>query len=77
VAIFGAPKCIETAPYGKGHRVVEKESPCRHTCYEDVCLFKNHHQCIKDISIDNVISAIEKIAPSWINDKVQLYINDN
>lgn len=75
VAIFGPSKSIETAPYGNQHIVVEKDFPCRHRCDEDICHFVNHHQCMKDISDDNVISAIEKMAPIWIGDKAQLYIN--
>lgn len=61
VAIFGPSKSIETGPYGKGHIVVEKEFPCRYTCDEDVCLYKNYNQCMKDISVDDVISAVSKV----------------
>lgn len=61
VAIFGPSKSIETGPYGKGQIVVEKDFPCRYTCDEDVCNFKNHNQCIKDISVEDVISAVKKV----------------
>lgn len=61
VAIFGPSKSIETEPYGKGHIVVERDFPCRYTCDEDVCLYKNYNQCIKDISVDDVISAVRKV----------------
>ena len=61
VAIFGPSKSVETAPYGKGHVVVEKDFPCRYTCDEDVCHFKSHKQCMRDISMNDVFIAIAKI----------------
>ena len=61
IAIFGPSKSIETGPYGKGHTVIEKDFPCRYRCDEDVCLYKNYNQCIKDISVDDVISAVKKV----------------
>lgn len=61
VAIFGPSKSIETGPYGKGHTVVEKDFPCRYSCDEDVCNFKSHNQCMRDISLNDVFMAIAKI----------------
>ncbi len=61
VAIFGPSKSIETGPYGDKHVVIEKDFPCRYTCDEDVCLFKNYNQCMRDISADDVISKAKKI----------------
>ncbi|MBN2570383.1 MAG: glycosyltransferase family 9 protein [Deltaproteobacteria bacterium] len=61
VAIFGPSKSIETGPYGKGHIVIEKDFRCRYRCDEDVCLHKNYNQCIKDISVDDVISAVRDV----------------
>lgn len=61
VAVFGPSKSIETAPYGEGHIVVEKDFPCRYACDEDVCHFKSHHQCMKDIYVDDAIVAVKKI----------------
>ena len=60
VAIFGPSKSVETRPYGKGHIVVEKDFPCRYSCDEDVCNFKNHNQCMKDISVKDVLLAVRK-----------------
>lgn len=60
VAIFGPSKSEETAPYGPGHIVVEKDFPCRRTCDEDVCKFEIHNQCMKDIHVDDVIEAVKK-----------------
>ncbi len=70
IAIFGPSKSIETAPYGAHHIVVEKDFPCRYRCDEDICQFVNYHQCMKDITANDLISAIEKMVPLWINDKV-------
>jgi len=61
VAIFGPSKSIETGPYGNIHRVVEKDFPCRYTCDEDVCHFKSHNQCIKEISTNDVFMAVMKM----------------
>lgn len=61
VAIFGPSKSLETGPYGKGHIVVEKDFPCRYTCDEDVCLYKSYNQCMKDVSLYDVISAVKKV----------------
>ncbi len=61
VAIFGPSKSVETAPYGDGHIVVEKDFPCRYACDEDVCNFKNYNECMKAISADDVVYAAEKI----------------
>lgn len=61
VAIFGPSKSVETAPYGKGHVVVEKDFPCRYACDEDVCNFKNYNECMKAIFADDVVYAVEKI----------------
>jgi len=72
IAIFGPSKSIETGPYGKIHTVIEKDFPCRYRCDEDVCLYKNYNQCIKDISVDDVISAVRKVMLSKIR-KTILY----
>lgn len=76
IAIFGPSKSAETAPYGNQHIVIEKDFPCRYRCDEDICHFVNHHQCMKDISIDNVISAIEKMALSWTRERDNALLNN-
>lgn len=63
VAIFGPSKSIDTGPYGKGHIVVEKDFPCRYACDEDVCHFEKYNQCMKDISVDDVMAAVSKVLP--------------
>ena len=68
IAIFGPSKSVETSPYGAEHIVIEKEFPCRYRCDEDICHFVNHHQCMKDISVDDVVTATEKMALSWTNE---------
>lgn len=60
IAIFGPSKSKETGPYGNIHRVVEKDFPCRYTCDEDVCFNENYHQCIREVSVEDVVSAVEK-----------------
>lgn len=61
VAIFGPSKNKETAPYGNVNRVVEKDFPCRYTCDESTCRHKSFHSCMRDISVDDVLGAVEDI----------------
>lgn len=61
VAIFGPSKSQETAPYGNIFRVVEKDFPCRYFCDENTCMHKSFHSCMKEISVDVVMDAIEDI----------------
>ncbi len=68
VAVFGPSKSAETAPYGPGHIVVEKDFPCRLTCDEDICKFKVHNQCMKDIHVDDVAMAVKKTLTQWEKD---------
>ena len=61
VALFGPSKSVETAPWGEGHVVVEKDFPCRARCDEDVCKFVHHNQCMKDIKVEDVFSALRAV----------------
>ena len=60
VAIFGPSKSVETRPYGEGHLVVEKDFPCRWNCDESRCRNRDHHACMKSISVDDVFQAVER-----------------
>ncbi len=57
VAVFGPSKSAETAPFGAGHRVVEKEFPCRASCDESSCLFGRYNACMEEVSEDDVFRA--------------------
>lgn len=61
VAIFGPSKSQETAPYGNIFRVVEKNFPCRYSCDENTCRHKSFHSCMKEVSVDVVMDAVEDI----------------
>jgi ADP-heptose:LPS heptosyltransferase len=69
VAIFGPSKSVETGPYGPGHRVVEKDFPCRASCDENTCRHVRHNACMKDLQVDEVhraVSAVlEEAGPPW------------
>lgn len=61
VAIFGPSKSVETAPYGKIHRVVEKAVPCRYQCPESSCRNAHYHICMESIQVEDVFQAVEEI----------------
>jgi ADP-heptose:LPS heptosyltransferase len=61
VAVFGPSKSIETGPYGEGHRVVEKDFPCRSACDENSCRHERYNACMDDIAVDDVFHATEDI----------------
>jgi len=64
VAIFGPSKSVETRPYGEGHRVVEKEFPCRSACDENSCHYERYNACMEDLSVDDVFHAAEELLRS-------------
>ena len=64
VAIFGPSKSVETRPYGEGHRVVEKEFPCRFACDENSCRYERYNACMEDLSVDDVFHAAEELLRS-------------
>ncbi|MBI5642820.1 MAG: glycosyltransferase family 9 protein [Deltaproteobacteria bacterium] len=70
VAIFGPSKSIETGPYGNLNRVVEKDYPCRYTCDEDVCNFRNFNECMDSITVDDVFNAASRVIGEIEADKV-------
>jgi lipopolysaccharide heptosyltransferase II len=57
LAIFGPSKSPITGPYGKGHRVVEKDFPCRYSCDENSCSHARYNACIADITVNDVARA--------------------
>lgn len=61
VAIFGPSKSVETAPYGVLCEVVEKEFPCRYSCDESSCRYAEHHACLKQVKVHDVLDAVERI----------------
>ena len=61
IAIFGPSKSIETAPYGKGNMVVEKDFPCRYTCDEDVCKYSIFNECMESITVNDVFKAVKEL----------------
>ena len=61
VAIFGPSKSKETGPYGNIHRVVEKDFLCRFTCDEDVCNRGGSKQCMEDVLVDDVFTALQEV----------------
>jgi ADP-heptose:LPS heptosyltransferase len=66
VAIFGPSKSVETRPYGEGHRVVEKEFPCRYACDENSCRYERYNACMEDLSVDDVFHAAQELLRSTV-----------
>jgi ADP-heptose:LPS heptosyltransferase len=60
VAIFGPSKSVETSPFWVKSAVVEKNFPCRFKCDESSCLNSRYHGCMKDISVDDVLDAVNR-----------------
>lgn len=60
-AIFGPSKSVETGPYGKMHRVVEKVFPCRVTCDENSCSYSRFNACMGDITVEDVMCAASEL----------------
>ena len=59
VALFGPTDPGRHKPYGAGHTVVEKPVECR-PCYKRTCQRQDApHLCMKEISIDEVVNALE------------------
>lgn len=56
VALFGPTDPRKIGPYGTGHTIIRKESSCA-GCRRDRCARGN--ECMKAISVDEVIRAIE------------------
>jgi heptosyltransferase-2 len=58
VAIYGPSQYIKSAPYGKNHTIVRHELPCS-PCYDNNTIKCKHLKCINDITIEEVLAALE------------------
>jgi heptosyltransferase-2 len=63
VSIFGPVDEKVYGPYPEdGHTIIKKDLPCR-PCYKNFRFpgCNNNHKCLKDISVEEVYSAVEKL----------------
>jgi len=61
VALFGPSVSAETSPWGKRHRVIEKDFLCRAGCDESTCKHPDPQACMKAIEVDEVLGAAMEI----------------
>ncbi len=62
LALFGPSKSLETAPYGTLHQFLEEDYPCRWTCDEDQCYYKEYQACMKAMTVERVTqTAVEML----------------
>ena len=61
IGIFGPSNPEETAPLGYGSRAVSIPMECRKNCYESQCTNPSGPVCIRDISVDAVLEAMEDL----------------
>ena len=59
VALFGPTKYTETSPYSNNYKIVTKDLECA-PCMKRECPLK-HHNCMKEITADEVIKAIKEL----------------
>jgi lipopolysaccharide heptosyltransferase II len=59
VALFGPSSSVETGPFGKHNRVVEKDMGCRNSCDESSCKNNQYQACMQHINEDEVLAAVE------------------
>jgi heptosyltransferase-1 len=60
VALFGPTDARRTGPYGKRHRVVSVDIPCR-PCFKKKC---STRECMRNIKTDEVFNAVSDILVS-------------
>ncbi|MDO9530007.1 MAG: lipopolysaccharide heptosyltransferase II [Syntrophales bacterium] len=60
VALFGPTDPLRTGPYGRGHVVIRKEMSCS-PCFLKKC---DTRKCMKDITVEEVFQAVNKIESS-------------
>jgi ADP-heptose:LPS heptosyltransferase len=65
VSIFGPSNHLVSSPWGEKHKVVRKDLPCS-PCYGRFsvrfkCKNKNRQECLKSISVEDVLNAVEPI----------------
>lgn len=63
VALFGPTAPWRTGPYGKGHAIVRKGIECS-PCFKKVCATP---KCMEEITVDDVLEAVNKIMPEQNN----------
>jgi ADP-heptose:LPS heptosyltransferase len=71
VSIFGPSNHLVSRPLGDKHKVIRKDLPCS-PCYGRFsvrfkCKNKNYRECLKSISVDDVLNTIEPIIKEVIN----------
>lgn len=59
ITIFGPSDDVKYRPLGEKHKIVKTRIDCR-PCGEHQCPLE-HHNCMRDISIDDIIKLIEEI----------------
>ncbi len=57
-ALFGPSKSVETAPYGTGSKVIEKDFECRSACDESSCSHERLQACMEDITMEEVYNTV-------------------
>jgi heptosyltransferase-3 len=60
LALFGPSGDIMWGPWGKGHRVIKKNWPCR-PCGQDGCEGSKVSRCLEEITAEEAISGIESL----------------
>ena len=60
LALFGPSVDIMWGPWGKGHRVIKKNWPCR-PCGQDGCEGSKVSRCLEEITAEEAISGIESL----------------
>jgi ADP-heptose:LPS heptosyltransferase len=58
VGIFGPTDPALTGPYGKEHVVLRVDIPCS-PCLKDYCTNNVHMECMKLVTVEQVIAAIK------------------
>ena len=72
VAIFGPSRSQETAPYGNKAVVIEKNLPCRQRCDQNTCHYYKRKECLKRISVEEVLKTAEELLKT--NEESQLHL---
>jgi 3-deoxy-D-manno-octulosonic-acid transferase/heptosyltransferase-1 len=57
IALFGPTDPARTGPYGKGHRVIQKELPCR-PCFLKKCTSR---ECMRRITVEDAFYAVGEL----------------
>ena len=61
LGLYGPTHVDATGPYGTGpHRILHTMTPCR-PCGKKVCHHVNQHECLLEISVDEVVQAAHEL----------------